>query len=93
MQSETGKVTGYRHAPVVQFVLVLDKGEQAVGIVIDGFPQALQGLAPILRMPQLPPQLQHHVNAAFFRDDSVWLDFQHQGFFEQLSAEHGRLSN
>ena len=81
--------TQYGDSPMAQFVLVLDKGEHAVGIVIDGFPQALTGLAPILRMPQLPRQLQAHVQAAFFKDDNIWLDFQHQSFFEQMSAEQG----
>jgi twitching motility protein PilI len=66
-------------------VLILDKGEQAVGIVIDGFPQPLQALRQVSRMPSLPANLQEHVSAAFFKDTGIWLDFNHESFFENIS--------
>ena len=66
-------------------VLILDKGEQAVGILIDGFPQPLQALRQVSRMPSLPANLQEHVSAAFFKDTGIWLDFNHESFFENLS--------
>lgn len=69
-------------------VLILDKGEQAVGIVIDGFPQPLLALRQVSRMPNLPANLQEHVSLAYFKDSSIWLDFNHQSFFELLSARH-----
>ncbi len=71
-------------------VLILDKGEQAVGIVIDGFPQPLQALRQVSRMPSLPANLQEHVSAAFFKDTGIWLDFNHESFFENISRH--RLS-
>ncbi len=67
-------------------VLVLDKGEQAVGIVIDEFPQPLLALRQVSRMPTLPANLQEHVSLAYFKDSRIWLDFNHQAFFELLSA-------
>ncbi len=73
--------------PAQHLVLILDKGEQAVGIVIDGFPQPLQGLRQVSRMPSLPAKLQEHVSAAFFKDSGIWLDFNHASFFENLSRQ------
>lgn len=67
-------------------VLILDKGEQAVGIVIDDFPQPLLALRQVSRMPNLPANLQEHVSLAYFKDSRIWLDFNHQSFFELLSA-------
>lgn len=73
------------HKPgAAQLVLILDKGENAVGIVIDAFPEPLTGLRAVTRLPQLPQQLQGHVGSAFFKDEDIWLEFSHQSFFEQL---------
>lgn len=66
-------------------VLILDKGENAVGMVIDGFPQPLSALRPIAHLPQLPAVLQVHVNAGYVKDERVWLEFNHQSFFEKLT--------
>lgn len=72
-------------------ILILDKGENAVGMVIDGFPQALLGLHTIRQLPQLPSVLQEHVSAGYVKDEYIWLEFNHESFFETLtraSANH-----
>lgn len=66
-------------------VLILDKGENAVGMVIDGFPQPLQAMRNIAQLPVLPAVLQEHVNAAYVKDERVWLEFNHESFFEKLT--------
>jgi twitching motility protein PilI len=66
-------------------VLILDKGENAVGMVIDGFPQPLQALRNIAQLPVLPSVLQEHVNAGYVKDERVWLEFNHESFFEKLT--------
>ncbi len=68
-----------------RLALILDKGENAVGMVIDGFPQPLLALRPIVNLPQLPALLQEHVHAGYVKDDQVWLDFNHESFFEKLA--------
>lgn len=73
-------------APRALLVLILDKGENAVGMVVDGFPQPLSALRPIAQLPQLPARLREHVKAGFLKDQRVWLEFDHESFFEQLSS-------
>ena len=68
-----------------KLVLILDKGEDAVGMVIDGFPQPLSVLRPIAHLPTLPAALQEHVHAGYVKDERVWLEFNHQSFFEKLT--------
>jgi twitching motility protein PilI len=84
------KAATSKRAPIV---LVLDKGDDALGVVIDDFPQALKQLRPIVGMPQLPAQLQEHIAGAFIKDDDIWLDFQHQGFFRKLSSATGMATS
>ena len=67
-------------------VLILDKGENAVGMVIDGFPQPLSALRNIAQLPALPAVLQEHVSAGYVKDERVWLEFNHQSFFEKLTS-------
>jgi twitching motility protein PilI len=66
-------------------VLILDKGESAVGMVIDAFPQPLSALHPITHLPQLPAMLQEHVHAGYVKEERVWLEFNHESFFDQLT--------
>ncbi|MCH8621822.1 chemotaxis protein CheW [Undibacterium sp. TS12] len=65
--------------------LILDKAENAVGMLIDSYPQPLTALRTITQMPQLPVSLEAHVPAAYVKDEKVWLDFNHESFFEKLS--------
>lgn len=70
-------------APVM--VLVFGKDEQAVGVSIDGYPEALFELNPIQNLPTLPDVLKKHVSAGFIKDDKFWLEFNHNTFFETIS--------
>ncbi|MCS3902491.1 twitching motility protein PilI [Methylohalomonas lacus] len=77
-----------------QRLLVLDQGERAVGIYIDGLPQALQidpdepeqrAAIPI----DLPESIHEHVNAAFRYGEQVWLEVDHRELFAELLADSG----
>jgi twitching motility protein PilI len=68
------------------FVLVMDKGSQAVGMLIDGFPSTLRGLQAVAEMPPLPTALIGHVPAAYRREEEVWLELDHRGFFASLGT-------
>jgi len=61
-------------------ILVLDKGERAVGVLIDGFPRPLTGLRAVTQLPQLPEVLRSHVATAYADDEAIWLEFAHEGF-------------
>jgi twitching motility protein PilI len=67
-----------------RLVLVLDQGEKAVGLLIDDFPKPLVDMSFLPNLPQLPEELQAHVRAGYIKGDSVWLEFDHESFFENL---------
>jgi twitching motility protein PilI len=74
-----------RPSGVQALVLVFGKDEHAVGVSIDGYPDALLELRPILHLPTLPDVLRKHVSAGFIKDDTIWLEFNHHTFFEAIS--------
>jgi twitching motility protein PilI len=73
-----------RDASAKQLVLVFDQGDKAVGLLIDDFPKPLFDMKPFPGVPQLPEELQAHVRSGFMQDNSVWLEFDHETFFEEL---------
>jgi twitching motility protein PilI len=76
---------GQRPSGVSTMVLVFGKDDQAVGVSIDGYPEALFELNPIQNLPTLPDVLRKHVSAGFINDDRIWLEFNHNTFFETIS--------
>ncbi|MBC3920193.1 chemotaxis protein CheW [Undibacterium sp. CY18W] len=84
---DLGLVLGGRRSDITpnKLFLILDKGDNAVGMVIDSYPQPLVGLRSIAQLPQLPATLEAHVPAAYMLDERVWLDFNHESFFDKLS--------
>jgi len=75
-----------RPAGVTAMVLVFGKDDRAVGITIEGYPDALLDLIPMPHLPALSDLLRKHVSAGFIKDDIVWLDFNHNTFFEEISG-------
>ncbi len=69
-------------------VLVLGQGEQAVGVVIDGYPSVLSALRPLPDLPPLPDTLQAHVPGGYMQDGTVWLEFRHGPFFDDACRNY-----
>lgn len=65
-------------------LLILDQGDKAVGILIDGLPQTAVTSRALSRVPPLPASLQTHVAKAYAQETIVWLEFNHHGFFKAL---------
>ncbi len=67
-------------------LLVLDKRDESVGVVVQGFPKALYLNAELklAGLPPLPEALVAHVHDAYVVDDMVWLEFDHRNFFTSL---------
>lgn len=70
-----------------QTVLVLDQGSDMVGVAIDGLPESVTPDLALRSLPPLHEALQEHVSAAYTTDDTIWLDFDHQGFFTTLGRQ------
>lgn len=65
-------------------VLAFGQGDEAVGVVIEGYPVPLTGLRPMSEFPQLPDALAKHVSAGYVQDGGVWLEFDYGTFFEEF---------
>jgi chemotaxis signal transduction protein len=74
-------------APVRRWLLVLDRGEQAVGLFIDHWPQPVVVRQALPRLPPLPAALQPYIAAGYIQDDRIWLEFDHRGFFRTLGGQ------
>ena len=70
-----------------QIILVLDKGEHAVGIVVEDYPCAIDGLQPLSSIPSIPELFRGHCLSAYATPGSVWVEFNHRSFFYSLSTK------
>ncbi|MGV8933168.1 MAG: chemotaxis protein CheW [Gallionellaceae bacterium] len=67
-----------------KLVLVFDQGERAVGVIIDDFPKPLSALSSLPSLPILPAALNGHVSKGYIKDENMWLEFDHNSFFEEM---------
>ncbi|MDH3670792.1 MAG: chemotaxis protein CheW [Gammaproteobacteria bacterium] len=75
------------------YLLVTGRGEDAIGVLIDGLP-APQSLQPQDRLNGIPPHpemLKGHIRSAYERAGTVWFDVNYQSFFENLANKVGVL--
>ncbi len=69
-------------------LLVLNTGAEAVSVLIDGLPQALDISRYVKQSPPLPEMLQEHNQAVYVQDQDIWVDFDFDAFFR---ATGGRI--
>jgi twitching motility protein PilI len=74
-----------QHAGRERWILVFDKGDGAVALVIDGQPEALRQMAAVSYLPSLPTALRGAVAGGFTVDQELWIEFDHQAFFRALN--------
>jgi chemotaxis signal transduction protein len=67
-------------------VLVLDKGDKAAGLLIDGMPRVVPEGTAIDLPTALPARLAPFAPSALATADAVWLEFDHAGFLTNLAA-------
>ena len=79
-----------RHAEQGRWILVLDKGENAVALLTDGQPTPLSQMSPLSHLPSLPTALNGAIAGGFTAGQDVWLEFDHQIFFSALDTSAGR---
>lgn len=69
------------------YLLVLDEGDDAVGLFIENLPQPVSAGRKLVRLPPLPVALQQHVAEAYSLNNDIWVEFNHREFFESLKIE------
>lgn len=77
---------GSRPAGVEPLAMVFGEGENAVGILVDDYPAPLTDLRPLARtdIPAIPSALEALAPDAYVHDDVVWLEFDHNAFFDAV---------
>ncbi|MGB5063511.1 MAG: hypothetical protein WBQ37_07085, partial [Candidatus Competibacter sp.] len=73
-------------------LLVLGRGEDAVGLFIDGLPQPASTRQTLPRLPPLPTVLRPHIAGGYMQDDQTWLEFDHRSFFQTLGEQAAGMS-
>ncbi|NIR32768.1 MAG: chemotaxis protein CheW [Gammaproteobacteria bacterium] len=76
-------------ASVKPMLLVVGKGEEALGLIIEGFPRAIDLSRPLAETPPLPDRLRDFHRGTYLDDSVVWLDIDLARFVGSLSADMG----
>lgn len=71
-------------------VLVVDRGDKAVGIPIKGLPETIPPVERLQQLPPLPAILRDHVRMAYMHQRTIWLEFDFEGLFKAIGAEMPR---
>lgn len=75
-----------------RFGLIFDRGEHAVGILIQEHPVALSRLEPLLHAPSPPAAARDFVSAAYRHERSLWLELDHRKFFAAIAQRMSTYS-
>ncbi len=70
-----------------QMLLVIDEGEEALGIAIDGLPLPAPNSDPLDRRPSLPGVLENYTGRVFEHGEELWLEVDIAGLLGSLSNE------
>lgn len=73
-----------------RYLLVLDTGDQAIGVFVEGMPQPADTSHVLERTPPLPEVLRPYVATVYRDGGMIWLEFDHRGFFESLAEPGNR---
>ncbi len=71
--------------------LLLGQGDDAVGLIIEGHPDALTRLTSLNDFPALPDMLAKYVPTAYTQDGVIWLEFDHHAFFSDICTASSPL--
>lgn len=67
-------------------LLIIDKGPDSVGILIDDIPQQCntKDWVELSNVPELPTGLSECIDVAYTHEDMIWLEFDHKKFFSAM---------
>lgn len=71
-----------------RMLLVLEQGEEAVGIPIDALPsqQTFRTDDKLNSLPALPNIIKDYIPSGYEQSGMIWFNFDHKAFFQSLSA-------
>lgn len=69
-------------------LLVIDKGENALALMVEGFPRVANVNQPVghTSLP-LPEAIRDHLKGAYIENDDMWLELDVAAFFHGLAGE------
>lgn len=70
-------------------LLILDRGDQAVGLMVDRLPTLITPGEPLVTPPPLPRLLREHLKNAYTAEETLWLDYDHHGLFHAIAGQLG----
>jgi chemotaxis signal transduction protein len=84
---ELGQLLGYESsAESLEHLLILDKGADAVGILVARLPVAceVETWEKAEAVGNIPASLADHVTEAYVNNEALWISFDHKAFFSSL---------
>lgn len=67
-----------------KYIIIIGKQEQAAGILIEKLPVVLRNADVLPELPDIPEILKNHIRTAYKQGDAVWLEFDHEPFFDEI---------
>lgn len=69
-----------------QHLLIIDKGSDSIGILVEELPQALDVIdwKASTHKPNLTSNISNYINSTFLVDSVIWIDFDHRAFFKSI---------
>lgn len=78
-----------KQAAEKRYLLVLDTGDDAVGLFVETLPQPVNLTQKLTQPPPLPAALRGHVASVYSEDKTIWVELDHRNFFESLATSVG----
>ena len=70
-----------------KYIIIVGKQEQAAGILTEKLPVVLRNPDTLSEIPDVPEILKDHVRTAYKQEDTVWLEFEHEPFFDEIGKQ------
>ena len=74
-------------------VLAIGKSETAIGVLIDGMPEAIKENEVITSLSAVPERLEGYITAGMYSDGYNWFEFEVYKLFKKLAAKDADSDN
>lgn len=74
-------------------VLAIGRNEAAIGILIDGLPEAIKESEIVTGMSAVPEKLEGYVKAGLYSDGYNWYEFEIYELFQKLASKNADIDN